>query len=83
MAPWLPRQRPGQQRNKRTLMGIPMRIKHTARVFTAILVFLQGTAFAATLITPQEAALPAAPGEALTRGISRGLSGAPVSRELG
>lgn len=46
--------------------------KHITRVFTVIALFVQGTAFAATLITADEAALPAAQGESLTRGISRG-----------
>ena len=46
--------------------------KHYLSVFTGVFLFLQGAAFAATLITPEEAALPAAKGEALTRGISRG-----------
>ena len=46
--------------------------KHTLSVFAGVFLFLQGAAFAATLITTEEAALPAAPGEALTRGISRG-----------
>lgn len=41
-------------------------------VFAGYFLLLQGTAFAATLITPEEAALPAASGESLTRGISRG-----------
>lgn len=46
--------------------------KHTFSVFAGVFLFLHATAYAATLITPDEAALPAAPGEALTRGISRG-----------
>jgi hypothetical protein len=46
--------------------------KHILSVFAGVFLFLHGAAYAATLITPQEAALPAAPGEALTRGISRG-----------
>ena len=46
--------------------------KHSLSVFAGVFLFLQGAAFAATLITTEEAALPAAPGEALTRGISRG-----------
>lgn len=47
--------------------------KHFLHVFAALLLFLHGAAFAATtLITPEEAALPAVTGEALTRGISRG-----------
>lgn len=47
--------------------------KHFLNVFAGVLLFLHGTAFAATtLITPEEAALPAAAGESLTRGISRG-----------
>lgn len=42
-------------------------------LFAGIFLFLHGAAFAATLlITPEEAALPAATGESLTRGISRG-----------
>ena len=42
-------------------------------LFASIFLFLQGAAFAGTpLITPEEAALPAASGESLTRGISRG-----------
>jgi hypothetical protein len=41
-------------------------------VFVALYLLLQGSAIAATLITPEEAALPAASGESLTRGISRG-----------
>ena len=47
--------------------------KYFLNVCTSLLLLLQGTAFAATtLITPEEAALPAASGESLTRGISRG-----------
>jgi hypothetical protein len=46
--------------------------KHSLSVFAGVFLFLQGTAYAATLITPDEAALPAASGEVLTRGISRG-----------
>jgi len=46
--------------------------KHTSSVFAGVLLFLQAAAHAATLITPEEAALPAASGGALTRGISRG-----------
>lgn len=46
--------------------------KHIASVLTGVALFLQGTAFAATLITAEEAALPSAAGESLTRGISRG-----------
>ena len=47
--------------------------KHFLNVVAGLLLVLHGAAFAATpLITPEEAALPAAPGEALTRGISRG-----------
>jgi hypothetical protein len=47
--------------------------KHSLSVFAGVFMFLQGAAFAATpLITPEEAALPAAAGESLTRGISRG-----------
>jgi hypothetical protein len=47
--------------------------KHFLNVCAALLLFLQGAAFAATtLITPEEAALPAVTGESLTRGISRG-----------
>jgi hypothetical protein len=50
-----------------------MSSKHLLNVCAGLLLFLHGTAFAATLlITPEEAALPAVPGEALTRGISRG-----------
>lgn len=50
-----------------------MHIKYTVSVIAGLLWLLQGTAFAATLITPQEAALPAAAAsEPLTRGISRG-----------
>ncbi len=50
-----------------------MRNKSYLSIFAGIVLFLQGTAFAATpLITPEEAALPAASGESLTRGISRG-----------
>jgi hypothetical protein len=50
-----------------------MSSKHFLNVCAGLLLFLHGTAFAATLlITPEEAALPAAAGEALTRGISRG-----------
>ena len=50
-----------------------MQSKHLLNVCAGLVLFLHGTAFAATLlITPEEAALPAAPGEALTRGISRG-----------
>ncbi|HEY6131178.1 MAG TPA: hypothetical protein VIV27_04130 [Halioglobus sp.] len=46
--------------------------KHYLRVFACVFLFLQGTTFAATLITPEEAALPAATSDVLTRGISRG-----------
>ncbi len=46
--------------------------KHVLRVFAGVFLFLHAAAYAATLITPDEAALPAAPGESLTRGISRG-----------
>lgn len=46
--------------------------KRFLSVFAGIFLLLQGTAFAATLITPEEAALPAAAGDSLTRGISRG-----------
>lgn len=46
--------------------------KRLLSVLAGCALLLQGTAFAATLITPEEAALPAAPGESLTRGISRG-----------
>jgi hypothetical protein len=49
-----------------------MLIKHTFSVFAGVLLLLHAAAHAATLITPEEAALPAAPGAALTRGISRG-----------
>ena len=46
--------------------------KRYLSVFTGDFLFLHGAVFAATLITPEEAALPAAPGDVLTRGISRG-----------
>lgn len=46
--------------------------KRFLSVFAGIVLLLQGAAFAATLITPEEAALPAAVGDSLTRGISRG-----------
>jgi len=47
--------------------------KHFLNVVAGLLLVLHGAAFAATpLITPEEAALPAAAGESLTRGISRG-----------
>ena len=47
--------------------------KHFLNVVAGLLLVLHGAAFAATpLITPEEAALPAVQGEALTRGISRG-----------
>ena len=50
-----------------------MPVKHFLNVCAALLLFLHGAAFAATtLITPEEAALPAVTGAALTRGISRG-----------
>lgn len=47
--------------------------KNSTGLILGIFLLLQGAAFAATpLITPEEAALPAASGESLTRGISRG-----------
>jgi hypothetical protein len=47
--------------------------KHCLNVFAVLWFLLHGAAYAATpLITPEEAALPAAAGESLTRGISRG-----------
>lgn len=46
--------------------------KHASSVLVGVFLLLQGAAFAATLITAEEAALPGAPGESLTRGISRG-----------
>ena len=56
--------------------------KHFLNVFAGLFLVLHGAAFAATpLITPEEAALPAAPGEALTRGISRGPGVELVSPE--
>lgn len=54
-------------------IGLRMRNKSCLSLFTGIFLYLQAAAFAATpLITPEEAALPAATGESLTRGISRG-----------
>jgi hypothetical protein len=55
--------------------------KYILGVFAGVFLFLHAAAYAATLITPEEAALPAAPGEALTRGISRGPGVKLVSPE--